>query len=468
MSASDSEKKISNLEGKKIGKFKLVKAIGEGAFSSVYLAEQRTHHHHKKSKDNASNDTAENKDNNKSSKEKENKPKEIKHYVACKIIPRTKIEAKKMTTRLDQEIKVHQLMHHPNVVQLIDVHKNDQYYFIFLEFCSEGELFDLVISKSKLTEDEAAIYFKQILIGLRYIHSLHVAHRDMKPENILLDQFGHVKISDFGLSKLLDEKSEGLTKTPCGSPCYASPECISGKPYDGRKNDVWSCGVILYAITTGLLPWTKRNQKELFKQIQRGEYSIPSYLSENCSNLISRLLTVDNTKRITIDEALEHPFLKDVVVPDSNLDPKFVSLRKVDRFLGIDKDFHIQKMISNIPDKQCGTDTKFQLSYTSLTRGIETDDEKKKDVEENRFLVRTTSRSNIDLGSIINSNEPDDQDKDKDNNSQHKLPKRPPLPPNIKARTDIKNNNAVFAAKNNMGVHILASRRSQGPSKIIY
>ena len=102
MSASDSEKKISNLEGKKIGKFKLVKAIGEGAFSSVYLAEQRTHHHHKKSKDNASNDTAENKDNNKSSKEKENKPKEIKHYVACKIIPRTKIEAKKMTTRLEQ------------------------------------------------------------------------------------------------------------------------------------------------------------------------------------------------------------------------------------------------------------------------------------------------------------------------------------------------------------------------------
>ena len=460
------------LEGKKIGRFILKKAIGEGAFSSVYLAEERIHRKHgskdnnKKEKkentdkDNENKDDTENKDNNNQKEHKHRIPK----LVACKIIPRTKIEAKKMTTRLDQEIKVHQLMHHPNVVQLIDVHKDTQFYYIFLEYCPCGELFDLVISKSKLTEDEAAIYFKQILIGLKYIHSLHVAHRDMKPENVLLDESGHVKISDFGLSKLLDEKSEGLSKTPCGSPCYASPECISGKPYNGKTNDVWSCGVILYAITTGLLPWTKRNQKELFKQIQRGEYSIPSFLSENCTDLIRRLLTVDNTKRITIDEALEHPFLKDVEIPDNSLDPKYVSLRKVDRFLGFDKDFHIQKMIDGISAKQNGTDCEFSLHFSKVRMGIETDDEKKEDQQKNRLLVRTVSRSKLNLESTIGI---ENNDAEKDNNILVK--KRPPLPPSVapvlNARKDIQNGRWPNVTTSPSSI---TRRSQQGPYKVVY
>ena len=264
-----------DFKGKRIGKYILKGEIGEGAFSIVTLAQEVIED--PLANKNINNEKSNNKKQkkwlqigrkNKASSEEKTLTK--KNYVACKIIPRIKVEAKKLTTRLEQEIRIHQLMHHPNVVQLIDVQQDADYYYVFLEFCPCGELFDYVVDRQKLKEHDAAVFFKQILIALKYIHSLNVAHRDLKPENILLDQFGRIKISDFGLSKLLDNNGDGFTKTPCGSPCYASPECISGRPYDGRKSDIWSCGVILYAITTGQLPWTKRNQAQLFNQIRKG------------------------------------------------------------------------------------------------------------------------------------------------------------------------------------------------------
>ena len=172
--------------GKIIGNYEIKEIIGEGAFSTVCLS-------------------------------KEVKTKEINgilqnsHYVACKIIPRIKTEHKKLTTKLDQEILIHRLMHHQNVIQLIDVQKDSSFFYLFLEFVPCEELFQKVLKKFKLPELEAAIYFKQILIGLQYIHSLNVTHRDLKPENILVDQFGRVKITDFGLSKIIDNNCNGLT-----------------------------------------------------------------------------------------------------------------------------------------------------------------------------------------------------------------------------------------------------------------
>lgn len=153
------------------------------------------------------------------------------------------------------------------------------------------------------------------MLAIKYIHSLNVAHRDIKLENILIDQTGHIKISDFGLSKLFDSNSDGLTSTPCGSLCFASPECLSGEPYDAKKSDLWSCGVILYAMATGLMPWTEKQIGKLFEQIKKGEFMIPPFISDNCADLIRRLMTVDVDKRITEEEVLNHPFLKDVVVP---------------------------------------------------------------------------------------------------------------------------------------------------------
>ena len=192
----------------------------------------------------------------------------------------------------------------------------------------------------------ASEYLRQILISLKYVHSLGIAHRDLKPENLLLDHNNKLKISDFGLSRYIG--INGLVDTPCGSPCYASPECLSGHSYDGCKSDIWSCGVILYAALTGQLPWTKRNQQQLFDQIKRGDYSIPNYLSDNCRSLLKGLMTVDINNRLTIDQALLHPWMKiseNMQRPFFQKQFKFVSLKKVDEFF--DKDYNIKFDLKN-------------------------------------------------------------------------------------------------------------------------
>lgn len=475
-----------NFKNKRIGSFILKKEIGEGAFSYVFLAEEAPPNQMVKK------DKVKEK-NLKTKKIKTKKPRQF----ACKIIPRNKIEAKKMTTRLDQEIKIHQLMHHPNVVQLVDVLKDESFYYIFLEYCPYGELFDYVIEKHKLSEHEAACFFKQILTGLKYIHSLNVAHRDLKPENVLLDQFGRIKISDFGLSKLIDIKANGLTKTPCGSPCYASPECISGQPYDGKKSDIWSCGVILYAITTGLLPWTKRNQAKMFHQIRKGEYTVPSYISDQCADLICRLMTVDNKKRITIDEALNHPFLKSTVLPVANLDPKYVSLRKVDRFLGLDKNHHLDKIIQNMSKGIFDTDTKFELKVLRVTKAIENQDEKimmKDEIKQLSRIVKPRTelsrhrqkfdRNACQLLTRIGSNtkfslfsaEEEDKNnkkKEKDKKKKDNLPQKPIPSPTVapvaipRKTLSTKKNDFDWVAQN--GFPNLPQRRSEKPpAHILY
>ncbi|OHT02728.1 CAMK family protein kinase [Tritrichomonas foetus] len=260
---------------------------------------------------------------------------DIKEFFACKIVPRNRLSDDDLESRFESEIRINQQMHHSGVVQIVDLLKDDLNYYIFMEFCPNGELFKYIIEKQRLTEPEAGIFMYQFLDAIKYVHSLGVAHRDLKPENLLLDPNGRLKISDFGLSKFVGQS--GIVDTPCGSPCYASPECLSGSSYDGRMSDLWSIGVILFAMVTGQLPWTKRNQAQLFNQIRHGEYTIPNYLSEDCQDLIRRLMTVDVNQRITVEEALNHPWIKQFgnladECQDTQQNFQIVSLKKVDRF----------------------------------------------------------------------------------------------------------------------------------------
>jgi serine/threonine protein kinase len=227
--------------------------------------------------------------------------------LACKVIPRIRLQSSNLDARFELEIRVIQQLHHPGVVQLIDLLSDDQNYYVFMEFCPGGELFQHVVSRGHLTESEAKPFLHQILEALKFVHGSGICHRDLKPENLLLDGSHHVKISDFGLSRFV--RSDSLVTTPCGSPCYVSPECISGRPYDGRKSDIWSVGVIAFALLTGQLPWTKRNQLQLFEQIRKADFVVPGYLSHDCRNFILGLMTVDCSRRLTIDTALKHPWL---------------------------------------------------------------------------------------------------------------------------------------------------------------
>ena len=264
------------------------------------------------------------------------------NFYACKIVPKKRINTESLRTRFEAEIYINQQLHHPGIVELFDLLKDENNYYIIMEFCPNGELFQYIIDRTRLSENEAKPFIRQILETLQYIHSMNISHRDLKPENLLISQTGMIKFSDFGLSNFIPRS--GLLETPCGSPCYASPECISGKPYDGKSTDVWSCGVILYAMTTGQLPWTKRNQTQLFAQIKRGEYEIPNFLSDKCRNFIKGLLTVDISKRLTIEEALNDEWLRSTPVQyvsffsnqkspaSKQIVPACITLRKVDIF----------------------------------------------------------------------------------------------------------------------------------------
>nr|AFN89137.1 sucrose non-fermenting 1 [Mesembryanthemum crystallinum] len=230
------------------------------------------------------------------------------HKVAIKILNRRKIKNMEMEEKVRREIKILRLFMHPHIIRLYEVIETPSDIYVVMEYVRSGELFDYIVEKGRLQEDEARNFFQQIISGVEYCHRNMVVHRDLKPENLLLDSHHNVKIADFGLSNIM--RDGHFLKTSCGSPNYAAPEVISGKLYAGPEVDVWSCGVILYALLCGTLPFDDENIPNLFKKIKGGIYTLPSHLSPGARDLIPRMLVVDPMKRITIPEIRQHPWFQ--------------------------------------------------------------------------------------------------------------------------------------------------------------
>lgn len=228
------------------------------------------------------------------------------HKVAIKILNRRKIRNMDMEEKVRREIKILRLFMHPHIIRLYEVIETPSDIYVVMEYVKSGELFDYIVEKGRLQEDEARCFFQQIISGVEYCHRNMVVHRDLKPENLLLDSKWNVKIADFGLSNVM--RDGHFLKTSCGSPNYAAPEVISGKLYAGPEVDVWSCGVILYALLCGSLPFDDENIPNLFKKIKGGIYTLPSHLSSGARDLIPRMLVVDPMKRMTIPEIRQHPW----------------------------------------------------------------------------------------------------------------------------------------------------------------
>lgn len=227
-----------------------------------------------------------------------------KYKVAIKILNRHKIKKMDMEEKVRREIKILRLFMHPHIIRLYEVIETPTDIYVVMEYVKCGELFDYIVEKGRLQEDEARKFFQQIISGVEYCHRNMVVHRDLKPENLLLDSNLNVKIADFGLSNVM--RDGHFLKTSCGSPNYAAPEVISGKLYAGPEVDVWSCGVILYALLCGTLPFDDENIPNLFKKIKGGIYTLPNHLSTCARDLIPRMLVVDPMKRITIPEIRQH------------------------------------------------------------------------------------------------------------------------------------------------------------------
>ena len=254
-----------------------------------------------------------------------------KHKVAVKILNRQKIKSLDVVGKIRREIQNLKLFRHPHIIKLYQVSCQQDWrvfkqikirslfqvistptdIFMIMEYVSGGELFDYIVKHGKLQEDDARRFFQQIISGVDYCHRHMIVHRDLKPENLLLDHNMHVKIADFGLSNMMLDGE--FLRTSCGSPNYAAPEVISGKLYAGPEVDIWSCGVILYALLCGTLPFDDEHVPTLFRKIKSGIFPIPEYLNKSVVNLLCQMLQVDPLKRATIEEIKKHEwFQKDL------------------------------------------------------------------------------------------------------------------------------------------------------------
>ncbi|KAG5513442.1 hypothetical protein PMAC_001506 [Pneumocystis sp. 'macacae'] len=272
------------------------------------------------------------------------------HKVALKIISRKSLLNLDMSSRVDREISYLKLLRHPHIIKLYEVIATPTDIIIVIEYAG-GELFDYIVSRGKMSEDEARRFFQQIIAAVEYCHRHKIVHRDLKPENLLLDDFLNVKIADFGLSNLMTDGN--FLKTSCGSPNYAAPEVISGKLYAGPEVDVWSCGVILYVMLVGRLPFDDEFIPTLFKKINGGIYTIPSFLSTDAKELLSQMLVVDPIQRITLQEIRKNKWfnqnLPDYLRPfnesgeKSEVDDRIVG--KLRQAMGYNKD-HVYEALS--------------------------------------------------------------------------------------------------------------------------
>ncbi|VAH85322.1 unnamed protein product [Triticum turgidum subsp. durum] len=280
--------------------------------------------------------------------------------VAIKILNRRQMEIMEMEEKAKREIKILRLfidLIHPHIIRVYEVIETPKDIFVVMEYCQNGELLDYIVEKGRLQEDEARRIFQQIISGVEYCHRNMVVHRDLKPENLLLDSKYNVKLVDFGLSNVMHDGH--FLKTRCGSLNYAAPELISGNLYAGPEVDVWSCGVILYALLCGRVPFEDDNIPNLFKKIKvrhnGGFYILPSYLSDLAMDLIPRILIVDPMKRITIRGIRDHPWFQNrlprylaVTPPNTPQQAKMIDEKTLQDVvnLGYDKD-HVGGSLCN-------------------------------------------------------------------------------------------------------------------------
>lgn len=242
-----------------------------------------------------------------------------KHEVAVKILSKKKVKHQKMMDKVKREIHISKMLNHPHVGKLFEYFDiNDEIYIVF-EYIPNGELYELIRKSGPIDPTLARKYFQQIVYAIQYVHSFGISHRDLKPENILIDDDGNIKIIDFGLSNMF--KDGRALKTFCGSRNYASPEIIEGKDYDGTQSDIWSLGVILYAMLYGEMPFDDENNTTLCKSIREAKYYMKGYQTIEAKDLLNRMLQPNPLKRISIEEIIEHPWFNKNSVSKYLLDP---------------------------------------------------------------------------------------------------------------------------------------------------
>ena len=272
---TESDIEISDL--KQIGNYQLGQEIGSGAFGKVLLGKHIT----------------------------------TEEKVAIKILDKIKLSKTPDDYQLvKQELSILKIVKHKYIVRLFEILETSRYIFIVMEYCEGGDIMNYIISKGRLSENESLKFFHQLINALFYLHSQSIAHRDVKIDNLLLDSNKDLKLIDFGLSTKY--KEDELLNQPCGTIVYAAPEVLDYKDYHGMLADVWSCGIVLYGMLSGFLPFGDSDDEINKKMVLSGKIKMPNFFSEGAINLLKHMLDINPLTRFTLDDIMEHPWFNKI------------------------------------------------------------------------------------------------------------------------------------------------------------
>ncbi|XAR57315.1 Non-specific serine/threonine protein kinase [Bertholletia excelsa] len=268
-----------------LGKYELCRLLGRGSFAKVYQARSLS-------------------DNS---------------YVAVKVIDKAKSVDAAMEPRIIREVAaMRRLSSHSNILKIHEVLATKTKIYLVMELARGGDFAgELRRRGGRMPESTARRYLWQLATALHFCHQNGVAHRDIKPQNLLLDENRNLKISDFGLAALPEQQRNGLVHTACGTPAFVAPEVVVRRGYDGAAADAWSCGVIFFLFLTGDLPFDDSNLRTMYRQIQRRELNFPSWISKQSKSLIRQLLDPNPNTRMSIETLINHPRFKKSPPPSS-------------------------------------------------------------------------------------------------------------------------------------------------------
>ena len=350
--------------------FIITKKIGEGTFSNVRLAINR----------------------------------QTGEKVAIKIMEKSKIIHEEDKIRMYREIEILKKLRHPNIVQLYTVIENNDKIYLIMEYIKGQELFNYIVAKKKLSEKESCFFFQQLISGIEYLHKVKYVHRDIKPENLIINENSkQLVIIDFGLSNIYSNPNKELLSSACGSPSYAAPEMLNGDNYRGPPVDIWSCGIVLYAMLCGYLPFDDDNNDndKLYDKICKGKFMIPNHVSEKARDLLNKILVTDPQKRLNLFQIKSHPWFSlynkkgKLMMSDGLILSKYVIPVDEEIVISMSKEYNINEEIIRVSILSNKHNDISTIYYLLLNKKIQNKKKSEADIKSNLFKKYCENKNNL-------------------------------------------------------------------------